>query len=348
MREPDGRQCPRGLIFVYVSNADSREISVLRLESESGNLTPVERVPVNGTVMPMAVSPDRRFLYAALRSEPYTAISFAIDPSNGTLRFLANAPLADSMAYISTDRSGRFLLCASYPGAKVTVNPIESGGFVKPPHQILACEPNPHAILTDPSNRHALVPSLSQDCVMQWHFDAGTGKLTRNSIPSAHIEAKAGPRHFVFHPNLPFVYLVTEFEGSVRTFAWSAESGTLRQLQSVSALPMDFSAPHAKGADLHLTPDGRFLYVSERVSNTLAGFTVDSVTGLLSRIGNFATEKQPRGFNIDSSGRFVLAVGQLSNSITCHAIDKETGELTVVARHPMGKNPNWVEIVGLS
>jgi 6-phosphogluconolactonase len=100
-------------------------------------------------------------------------------------------------------------------------------------------------------------------------------------------------------------------------------------------------------ADIHLTPDGKFLYASERTSNTIAAFRIDPKTGALTSLGSTATEKQPRGFNIDPSGRYLLAVGQLSNSMTAYAIDKATGALTKLNETAVGKNPNWVEIVNL-
>jgi 6-phosphogluconolactonase len=101
-------------------------------------------------------------------------------------------------------------------------------------------------------------------------------------------------------------------------------------------------------ADIHLTPDGKFLYVSERTTSTLAAFSVDPKTGMLTSIDSYPTEKQPRSFNIDPSGRYLLSVGQLSNSMTSYAIDKATGKLTKLREYPVGKNPNWVEIVSFS
>ena len=97
-----------------------------------------------------------------------------------------------------------------------------------------------------------------------------------------------------------------------------------------------------------MTPDGRFLYASERTSSTLAAYSVDLASGRLTSIGNYETEQTPRGFNIDPTGRYLLAVGQLSNSMTSYAIDKATGTLTRLKEYPMGKNPNWVEIVSFS
>src|SRR6266849_3484990 len=138
--------------FVYVGNAESNEIYVLQLDRQNGDLTVVEKVPIPGITKPgistpMAVSPDRRFLYVGTRGEPKIAAGFAIDPASGKLTHVASGPLADSMAYISTDNTGRFLLGASYPGHKITVNPIGPQGTVQPPHKVLTDHPNAHSIL---------------------------------------------------------------------------------------------------------------------------------------------------------------------------------------------------------
>src|SRR5438132_10189218 len=121
--------------FVYVGNAESNEIYVLQLDRQRGDLTVVEKVAIPGIEKPgistpMSVSPDRRFLYVGTRGEPKVAAGFAIDPSTGKLKFIASGPLADSLAYIATDRTGRFLLGASYPRHRVTVHPILSPGAV--------------------------------------------------------------------------------------------------------------------------------------------------------------------------------------------------------------------------
>ncbi len=337
--------------FVYVGNAESNEIYVLRLDRQSGDLTVVEKVPIPGIEKPgistpMSVSPDRRFLYVGTRGEPKVAAGFAIDPATGTLEHVASGPLADSMAYIATDRSGRFLLGASYPGHKVTVNPIGPPGIVQPPQQILPDHPNAHAIQADAANRHVLVPTLGNDRVNQFTFDPATGRLAPNTPPAVEVKAKAGPRHFAFHPNGKIVYVIGELDGAVYVFDYDAGTGKLTQKQAGSALPADFQGKPA-AADLHITPDGKFLYGSERTSSTLAGFTVDPATGTLTSIGSVPTEKQPRGFNIDSTGRYLLAVGQLSHGLSSYTIDPASGKLTKLREYPMGKNPNWIEIIDL-
>src|SRR5277367_4045587 len=166
--------------FVYVSNADSQEISVLQMDRVNGALTTVETVNVGGTVMPMAVSPDRRVLYAAVRSQPYRVASFAIDPASGRLKKLGEAALADSMANIDVDRSGRWLLAASYGGNKITVNSIDKDGLVGAVQQLIPTRPNAHAIHADAANRFVFASSLGGDNLSSWRFDAASGLLSAN------------------------------------------------------------------------------------------------------------------------------------------------------------------------
>lgn len=338
--------------FAYVGSSDSQDVTVLELKS-NGDLTPIATTAVPGPAkpggsLPLAVSPDKKMLYAGLRNEPYSAVTFAIDRKTGKLTLVGPGPLADSMAYISTDRTGKFLLSASYGGNKVTVNPIGPSGVVQPAAQTITTEPNAHCIVTDPSNRYVLHTSLGGDVIYQDKFDAKTGKLTPNDPPTVSVKAKAGPRHLVFSPNKKFVYLVNELDAAIYVFPWDARTGTLKkETQVTTALPKGFSGkPWA--ADIHFTPDGKFLYASERTTSTLAAFSVDPKTGALTSIDSYPTEKQPRAFNIDPTGHFLLAVGQLSNSLSSYAIDKTTGKLTKLKEYPMGKNPNWVEIVNLS
>ncbi len=337
------------MTVVYVSCADSREIYVLSLDGGNGTVKLVQRVPVTGTVMPLAISPSRRFLYASLRSLPFSVSTFGIDQATGTLGHLSAVPLPDNMAYLSTDRTGRFLLGASYTGDKISINPIGPGGLVQAvPAQVLSTCPHPHSIIVDPSNRYLFAPSLGGDAVLQFRFDEVSGLATPNVPPVVGTRKGAGPRHLTFHPHAEFAYGTNELDATVNAYRLDAATGTLALIDAASMLPAEFEgrAPFA-AADLHITPDGRFLYASERASHTLAGFAIDAARGTLVSIGNFSTEQQPRGFNIDPRGRYLLAVGQMSNSMTSYAIDRGTGTLTPRHRFGMGRNPNWVEIVDI-
>jgi 6-phosphogluconolactonase len=352
--------------FVYVSCAEDGEIAMLEMNLENGDLKLIGKAKAGKIVMPMAVSPDRRFLYATLRSVPYSVASYSIDSNKGELIHLSTVPLPDNMAYISTDKTGRFLFSASYAGHKISVNPIGAKGFVQAdPVQVLITGRNAHSILSDPSNRFVYVPNLGNDQVMQFIFDEKTGLLTPNKPGAVYTKNGSGPRHIEFSPNNRFVYLLNELNGMVNAYAVDLQTGVLAEIQSISAVPPDaklapgIPAPPLGGpqpaprpdreeikcADIHITPDGRFLYSSERTSNTLAAFMVDSANGKLTYIKSYETETYPRGFNIDPRGNFLIAAGQKTDQLSVHRINRANGELQRLKRYPVGKDPNWIEIV---
>jgi 6-phosphogluconolactonase len=338
--------------YVYVGNAGNSEITVLSLDPKTGDLTEVEKVAIPGITKPggstpIAISPNKKFLYVGLRGEPQVAAAFAIDGKSGKLKHIGNGPLADSMAYIATDRSGKYLLSASYPGHKVTVNPIAENGTVLAAKQTIPNLPNSHAILADKSNRHVLSPSLGADAVNQFTFDAKTGTLTPNATPNIKTTAKSGPRHLRFSNNEKFVYLLNELDATIYVLLYDAKSGTLKSpAQTVNIMPPG-SQVKAWAADLHLTPDGKYLYASERTTSMLAAFKIDPKTGKLTAVESYLTEQQPRGFAIAPSGRYLYAVGEKSDSMTSYAIDPKTGKLAKLKQYKTGKSPNWVEIVNL-
>jgi 6-phosphogluconolactonase len=332
---------------VYVANADSHDITVLALDAASGELAEVERFAAGGPVMPLAASRDGGVLHASIRSEPFRVLSLRIDPANGRLAEIGRAPLPASMCWISTDRSGRFLLSASYGGSLVAVSPIGTDGVVQAAQQVVATEANAHAMQSDPSNRFAFATCLGGGVVRQMRFDAASGRLADNEPPTWQSRAGAGPRHFVFHPRLPVVYLLNELDASLDVLAFDRARGLLHGGQTVSALPPGFAAGAPWAADLHLTPDGRFLYASERRSSTLAAFAVDAASGALTPLGSTPTEAEPRGFAVTPDGRFLFAVGQASHRLSRYAIDQERGTLAKLGDQAIGTNPNWVEIVEL-
>jgi 6-phosphogluconolactonase len=352
--------------FVYVSNAEDATISVYSMGA-GGELTAAPPVHAGYLVMPLAVSPDKRFLYASVRSKPYSVHTFAIDAASGALAQVTVAPLADSMPYISVDRTGRYLFGASYGGNLVSVNAIGEQGAVAPvPLQVLHIGRNAHSVRIDASNRFLFVPTLGSDEVFQFLFDARSGRLTSNTPAVVLLKAGSGPRHFVFSRDNRFVYVLNELTGAVSSFALDNASGLLSELSSVSGLPPDSGlvpgAPRgpvgapggppprnadndAWAADIHATPDGRFLYVSERTHSTLSVLSVDQASGKLTYLGSTPTEKQPRGFAIDPRGQYLVASGELSDRISVYAIDQASGALRLLNRYPAGRGANWVEIV---
>ena len=332
--------------IVYVACADSHEIAVLRLDPASGVLVPVQQVPTGGSVMPLAVSPDRRRLYASIRSSPLAVLSFAIDPADGTLSPLGTCPLPASMCWIGLDRSGRWLLSASYGESLVAVSPIGDDGVAGPARQTVGTAPNAHSIQTDPDNRFAFAACLGGDVVSAFAFDADSGALELRPEPAWRTRAGAGPRHFAFHPAGRFVYLLNELDATVDALERLDDPARFGHVQTIASMPPNVAGkPWA--ADIHFSPDGRFLYSSERRSSTLAAFAIDPKGGWLTFVGRSETVAEPRGFAIDPSGRWLLAAGQASHSLRVHAIDAKTGALSPHADVSVGQNPNWVETVAL-
>jgi 6-phosphogluconolactonase len=350
--------------FVYVSNAEDGDIGMYALQPD-GSLQVGPRVKAESLVTLMAVRPDKRVLVAAVSSKLYTAYSYSIDQVSGTLTPLGTGRLAANLTYISFDRSGAFLLGASYGANLVSVNPVQTDGRVGNPLQVIPTARNAHSIRADNTNRFVFVPHLGTDQVFQFFFDQKTGRLAANTPPVLQLEQGTGPRHLVVSGDNRFVYVLNELSGTVTVLALNANAGTLTELQSVSMLP-----PNTKlfrgmprgadgtpatnhpdqdiwAADLHLTPNGRFLYASERTTSTLSAFRVDSASGSLTYLESTPTERQPRGFAIDPSGRFVVVAGEKSDTLSSYAIDIESGSSKLIGRYPSGKGANWVEILAL-
>jgi 6-phosphogluconolactonase len=262
--------------IAYVSNAESKEIFAFEMDPENGTLSLIERVPVPGTdlpsptSLPLAVSPDHRFLYAALRSPPYAASSFGIDPSSGRLAQIAITPLLCAMAYIVTDRTGRFLLAASYTDASLAIYPIDVAGRIEAhPTQVTPTGPNAHCVVIDAANRFAYSAVLGADHVMQLVFDPDTGTFAPNVPPTMTTRARSGPRHLALHPAGRFIHLLNQTDATIVAYRIEPGSGVLSEIETVTTLPAHFLG-EANAADIHVTPDGRFLYASERQTSTLA------------------------------------------------------------------------------
>ena len=357
--------------FVYVSDAEDATIDAYVMDTKTGALTSIGRVEAGKTVMPMAVAPNKKFLYAVVRSQPMRVLTYAIDSKTGALTQKATAPLPDSMPYVSTDRSGRFLLTASYGGDKLAVSPIGADGLVTAEAiQVLPTGRNAHSILADRTNRFVYSANLGANQVLQFAFDAKTGKLTPLDPPAIKPEPGHGPRHLAFSRDNRFLYVLNELSGHVTQYAVDNHKGTLTLVDTVPSVPpelgmkwgqpqtpagaapaMPVAAPKPDekppiwAADLRLTPNGKFLYTTERNTNKIALFTVAPRIGKLTYVTNFATERQPRGINIDPSGRYLIASGEKSDQLSVYRIDQTTGKLSDPARYPVGKGANWIEIV---
>jgi 6-phosphogluconolactonase len=357
--------------FVYVSNAQDGNIDAYVMDTGNGALTPIGKAEAAKLVMPMTVSPSKKHLYAVIRSQPTRVLTYAIDPATGVLTQKASAPLPDSMPYVSTDHTGRYLFTASYGGDKLAVSPIGENGLAEAEaSQVIATGRNAHAILPDRSNKFVYATTLGANQVLQFVFDAKTGKLTANQPAAVSPAAGHGPRHMAFSPDNKNLYVLNELSGHVTQYAVDAGKGTLSLVESISSVPAEaglvWGAPQAPAgtapapgaavapkddkpkvwaADIQITPNGKFLYSTERTSNKIALFTVAAETGKLAYVANFATEAQPRGIKIDPSGQYLVASGEKSDRLSVYKIDQGTGKLGEPSRYPVGNGANWVEIV---
>ncbi len=355
-----GAQSPAAT-FVYVSNNEEGTIGTYTLQAD-GSLAAGARVATAGQmVMPMTVSPDKRYLIAGIRTKPFAAQTYSIDRATGALTPVGTGPLHDSYPYIQLDRTGRFLLGASYGGHLVSVNPVGADGRVGDTMQVIPTALNAHAIITDNTNRYVFVPHLGTDQIFQFVFDAKTGRLAANTPPLVQMKSGTGPRHLITSSDNRYVYLLNELTATVTTLALDAKTGLLKEVSSASALPPDSklvpggprgpTAPKRDrsndiwASDLHLTPDGKFLYAAERTSSSIGAFSVDAATGKLTWIGSTPTETQPRGFRIDPTGRYMVVSGEKSDTLSTYSIDASSGALKLIGRYPTGKGSNWVEIV---
>ncbi|OCJ06953.1 6-phosphogluconolactonase [Rhizobium sp. AC27/96] len=358
--------------FVYVSAATAGTIDIYEMDEAIGALKPVSMFDAGKMVMPMTVSPDKRHLYAVLRSEPYRVLTLALDRATGKLEQMAVALLPDNMAYISTDPSGRLLLAASYGGNKIAALPIASDGLVKEgAGQVIPTGRNAHSIVSDRNGKYVFATNLGSDAVLQFILNAETGLLTANDPPQVATGAGFGPRHIAVSPDNKSIYVLTELTGHVIHYALDADTGTLCEVESIASVPADaglspgiappapassnsmasITAPVDDGkpkvwaADIGITPNGKFLYTTERTTSTIALLRVGEPDGRLAYVTSYPTEQQPRGICIDPSGRFLVASGEKSDRLSVYAIDQTDGVLTPAGRYPVSAGANWIEIV---
>ena len=332
-----------GPLLVYVSESEDNRIAVFSLNETDGTLTRTGALDLAGSPGSLALRKDRSRLYASVRSTVELA-SIKVNPVDGSLSSPQLAPAGHNAAYVHLDPTERWLLSASYSDGKVSVSRIEDGSISGPPVQSLATGPKAHCVLTDAAGRFAFVPHvMTLNRVVQFQFDAASGRLTPNTPPHLDGAEGAGPRHMAFHPNGRWAYLVNEQGQSVTHCDYDAASGTLTRRETLSTTPPTWDKTKGSCADIHVSADGRFVYASNRGHDSLACFAVDATTGALSARGQTPTEKTPRSFALSpGSGDLVVAAGQGSNTLIVYRRDLESGALTPLRTTPCGKSPAWV------
>ncbi|KFN19181.1 beta-propeller fold lactonase family protein [Aeromonas bestiarum] len=329
---------------VYVASPASQQIHVFAL-AESGELALLQVVDTPGQVQPLVASPDGRWLHAAVRPD-FALISYRIG-MDGRLSEQGSAPLAGSASHTAITADGRFLLAASYAFNHVTVSPIDAAGLVQAPHQHMDPLMTAHSVtlLADEQGRQeALVACLTEDAIRRFTLN-DEGRLAPHPQGDLQTASGAGPRHLALHPSNGDIYCLNELDCTINRYHRQAD-GHIHLQQSLDMLPAGYQGERW-GADLHVTPDGRFLYSCERASSLLTLFGIAARDGSLTPLAHFPTETMPRGFAIDHSGRYLLAAGQASHQLAVHRIDPGSGELTLLARHPVGDGAMWVRVLAL-
>lgn len=331
--------------YTYVSLAGDSKIAIYRMNTETGALTRTGEVAVEGAPGALAVDPERKFLFASLRPGKGLA-SFKIDPATGGLTPIGKAPVTADAAFVGTDLSGRYLLSAYYFSGEVRVHEIRKDGTLSDePLQTLVTDKNAHSTIVDPQNRYVFVPHTGPNVIFQFRFNTTTGKLTPNTEPKVTPLPGTGPRHLRFHPTKPLAYTADENGSSVSGYSFEPFTGRLARFQTLTTLPADFKGNNTT-AEVKIHPSGRFVYISNRGHDSIAGFEIED-PGTLKSLGQTPTEKTPRSFDIDPAGRFMYAGGQGTTRLAAYRIDARTGKLTQFETYEVGKQPAWVLIVPL-
>ncbi|MXZ92673.1 MAG: lactonase family protein [Chloroflexi bacterium] len=340
--------------YVYVAAQDDNKVSIFTMDEASGALTLAGEQPVSGGPSLLAISPDRRTLYAGHREEPEIS-SYRIDQDTGGLTQTGSVIPPGQPAFLATDRTGRFLLSSYYADGKAAVHPLGDDGSVGgAPTSVVNTAVGAHAMQTDRSNRFAYVPHIARqndnvleppknipapNVIYQFRFDESTGVLTHSDPPVLTQDDFIGPRHFTFHPTLDVVCFSNEQGCSVSAYRMD-DAGRLTALQTVSTLPEGVTERNTC-SQIQFSPDGSLLFVPNRGHNSIASFSVGG-DGRLTPAGHVATEAVPSAFSLDPSGRFVYAAGSATGQLASYSINGDTGELTPLGAYAVGARPMWV------
>ncbi len=337
-------EVPEGTFWVFTA-ANGRVVT-WSMNPTNGDLVFENELDVGTNVGPLAVDPQLRALYLGVLGDQ-RADAHAIDPVTAELSPLGSVPLGFGPVYLAVDQSGSHLLSTTFGGDELAVFPIGADGSLGGGEtQRLATPQEPHSIITDASNDWLLVPHRTPDVIGQYAFDPATGMATPNAVPQVAAMPGAGPRHIVMHPDGTHAYVSDEFSDSVSTYTFDVGTGQLALVSTVSTIPNDFDGADNTCADVHITPDGRFVYVSNRGHDSLAMFTVDAATGELSSLGQVATETRPREFEISPRGRYVYAAGQDTGMMASYTV-QDTGMLSPGPVYDVGDDPRWVLAIEL-
>ena len=345
----------KGDSFVYVGTytdtpAKGKGIYLYRYEAGTGHLTALGVAAEVANPSFLATDPKNRFLYAVTErgSDPnvkgatsdQTVTSYSINPKTGALTLLNKVSSAGGMpCMLVVDRTGKMLFVADYGSGRVVsyaLNPDgsigkqtgtgqDTGSSINPRRQE---GPHVHSTVLSSDNRFLFTPDLGLDQIKIYRIDPAKGTFAPNDPPSVSVTPGLGPRHFAFGRGAKFAYAICEMGSSVVVFSYDHEKGSLTPIQTISTLPADFKG-QSTSAEIEVDKTGRYLYASNRGSDSITVFAIDQQKGTVTNLQVAPTMgKGPRNFKIDPAGERIIAANQNTNSLTLLKIDPHTGELT--------------------
>ncbi|PYV07358.1 MAG: 6-phosphogluconolactonase [Acidobacteria bacterium] len=333
-------------LLVFISSfagANDGAIQAFHLDRAAGTLTPARRTTGIEHPFFLALSPDRRFLYSIQArqfggTENEHVAAYAIAGTGELTLLNRQSSLGTASCYLDVDASGKTLLVANYSTGSVAALPVRkdgslgeaaafvqhAGSSVDPARQT---GPHAHCIVVSPDNRHAYSADLGMDQIVSYRLDAPKAKLFPNRQPFVRTSPGAGPRHLRFHPNGRHLYVINEMGNSITLFDYEPETGVLIERQTISTLPKGFDGK-SHCADLKITPDGRFLYGTNRGHDSIAAYRLAD-DGRLTLIGiHPSLGKGPQNLAIVDGGKLLLCANMPGNNVAVFRIDPQTGGLS--------------------
>ena len=330
------------LVYIgpYTRNK-SKGIYVSRFDAGSGKMTTPELAVEVANPSFVAIHPSGKFLYSVSEmgsgGKEGAVSAFSIDKAAGKLTLLnQQSSRGGGPCHLNVDKTGRMLVVVNYGTGSVASLPLDADGKLREAASFFQhagssanpkrqAGPHAHSVNFSPDNRFAIVCDLGLDKVFMYKVFPEKGTLTPGDPPFATVKPGSGPRHFAFHPNGKLAFVINEMASTVTSFAW--QPGRLREVETVSTLPPDFKGDSST-AEVAVHPSGRYLYGSNRGHDSLAMFSVDAKTGMLTPMGHApAGGKVPRNFCIDPTGSYLIVAHQNSDSLAVFQIDGATGML---------------------
>jgi 6-phosphogluconolactonase len=340
-------------------------IHIYKMDPATGLLQPHHTAKGIKNPSYLAFHPSRRFLYAVNELKSYegeatgTLSAFNVDPENGLLQFINRVPThGTDPCHVTVDQTGKCALVANFASGSVTALPIREDGSLSEASAVIRhagssldalrqSGPHAHSVTLDASNRFAYIPDLGLDKLMIYNFDPNRGKLKSHVQPWFETTRGAGPRHFVFHPDNNFAYLINELDSTIVSLDYNREAGTLEEIQTVPALPESFEG-ESTCADIHIDPSGSYLFGSNRGHDSIVVYKISRESGKLTYVGHEPTQgKTPRNFAVDLTGTFLFAANQDSNTVVHFSIDQQTGRLRPTGQITKVPTPVCLKILRL-